>query len=486
MSAALAALVGILFVELLIQTGFVGTAYALLATSRKSTRVMTSRRISDHWKEKALLRYSRTMMVSTLRLALVLAVAGLGVWGIAFAAERLAGIDLFGFLATWQGLALSTAVAMAYAAVFRRGAIGGGQSATEQASAASEYSASDKLLHRLALSSPAVREMTLDLELAAGGKATTERTVEDRHVFVAGLARAGTTILMRSLYASGCYRSLTYRDMPFVLAPNLWRRIANIGARDKAAQERAHGDGIAVDYDSPEALEEVFWKTFCGDDYIHADHVGPHAPDAEVIDKFRDYVDAILRSADGAEPPAYLSKNNNSILRLPGIREAFPNSTIVIPFRDPLQQAISLRSQHRRFIADNEADPFAGRYMAWLAHYEFGANHLPFCFDTDELPELTRHDPDTLDYWLACWAHVYRHVMARAPADALFLSYERLCDPESGAWPALVSRLDLARRWPGASEQVFRLSRKDAGEQPDPRLSADAEAVHRELLTRSL
>ena len=43
-------------------------------------------------------------------------------------------------------------------------------------------------------------------------------------VFITGLARSGTTILLRNLYASNQFSSTTYEDMPFILCPNLWSK----------------------------------------------------------------------------------------------------------------------------------------------------------------------------------------------------------------------------------------------------------------------
>ena len=45
----------------------------------------------------------------------------------------------------------------------------------------------------------------------------------------------------------------------------------------------------------------------------------------------------------------YLTKNNNNILRLSSIRDNFPNSLIIIPFRDPINQSFSLMNQHILF-----------------------------------------------------------------------------------------------------------------------------------------
>jgi hypothetical protein len=86
-----------------------------------------------------------------------------------------------------------------------------------------------------------------------------------------GLPAPGTTILMREIHRTGQFGSLTYADMPFVLAPNLWARLSSKGSKPGTKAERAHGDGIEVDTQSPEALDEVYWRTFDGKTYIGAD-----------------------------------------------------------------------------------------------------------------------------------------------------------------------------------------------------------------------
>ncbi len=103
--------------------------------------------------------------------------------------------------------------------------------------------------------------MFFDIEKAMHGGDCPDAT-NGQHVFVSGLARSGTTLLMRMLHDTDEFASLTYRDMPLVMAPNLWRRLSGAFQKSMARQERAHGDGLQVDYDSPEALEEVFWRTF--------------------------------------------------------------------------------------------------------------------------------------------------------------------------------------------------------------------------------
>ena len=102
----------------------------------------------------------------------------------------------------------------------------------------SDYSFLDQLLHRVALQSAAVAEMRFDMDQRMV-RNDPEEVVEERHVFVSGLARDGTMVLMRNFYATGEFRSLTYRDMPFVLAPNLWRKMTQSSKKNVEKAERA-------------------------------------------------------------------------------------------------------------------------------------------------------------------------------------------------------------------------------------------------------
>lgn len=284
------------------------------------------------------------------------------------------------------------------------------------------YSGADKLLHRIALGSPALLEATFDIERAALGKRL--KTLEIRRpVFIAGLARAGTSILTRLLHAGGGFAAPSYRDLPFPLAPNSWARLG--GKRHVEASERGHGDGLTHDLDSPEAIEEVFWRAREGHRYLKRDGLAPIAPEAESLAAFRDYLRMVLLRHGGQR---YLSKNNNNILRLEGIATSFPDASFVHPFREPLQQALSLLSQHRRATALAEDDPFRRRFMTWLGHHEFGADRRPFLFDG--APAIDA-DAGHVDYWLQLWDAAYRALLA-APAVVqerqLFLDYDALCE----------------------------------------------------------
>ncbi len=291
-----------------------------------------------------------------------------------------------------------------------------------------------------------------------------------RHVFVTGLARAGTTILMREIHRTGAFGSLTYADMPFVLAPNLWAQISRKGQKPGVRAERAHGDGIEVDTQSPEALDEVYWRVFDGRSYIAADGLTPDAPEEDRIDGYRDLMRLVMRRTGTGR---YVSKNNNNILRLPALAAAMPEAVFLVPLRRPLDHAESLLAQHKRFL---DADAFTQDYMTWLGHHEFGATHRPFLFDG-----RPAGDPLTLDYWLAVWLAAYRALdTAEAGAEnILFVPYEALsADP--AVWHAVAERIGVT---PAAAGELRPITSKPAGPH-DASLAAEAEALHRKLSAR--
>ncbi|MEX0606804.1 MAG: sulfotransferase, partial [Halofilum sp. (in: g-proteobacteria)] len=67
----------------------------------------------------------------------------------------------------------------------------------------------------------------------------------DAPIYIAGLARSGSTLLLEVLSRHpdvGCHR---YRDYPMLFTPYGWRRfLARVPQQRRAPVERAHADGI--------------------------------------------------------------------------------------------------------------------------------------------------------------------------------------------------------------------------------------------------
>lgn len=294
-----------------------------------------------------------------------------------------------------------------------------------------------------------VLELTFDLERARFGKPAAALEAGPP-VFVCGLARAGTSITVRLLDAVGEFASPSYRDMPWPLAPNMWARAALRAGRRQVGGERGHGDGLEHDLDTPEAIEEVFWRCFEGDRYIRRDGLDPVRPEPETLDKFRSYVQLLMLSRGRRR---YLSKNNNNVLRLASLQRCFPAASLIHPFRHPLRQAASLLHQHRKACELHRADPFRRDFMRWLGHHEFGADQRPFLLPRRPDAELS---PSSIEYWLAAWVSVYSHLLDQTGAVAdrqTFLDYDRmLAEPERS-----LGRLEQATGLPWGSLDRGRL-----------------------------
>lgn len=286
------------------------------------------------------------------------------------------------------------------------------------------YGVLERWLHWLALEPSAVRHLSFELERQfALPKRSTLVTSPlnkitdpaDGAVYICGLARSGTTMLLRILDQIDTFRSLTYRDMPFVLMPNLWKQLTRHAPQRSMPAERAHGDGMLVDFDSPEGFEEVFWRTF-GTQTPDLRCLGTDQPSPEALTAFADYRALVANprtepSPENGIPRRYLSKNNNNLLRLRSLC-ADPTATVLLVYRNPVATARSLHRQHMRFCAAQTEDRFTRTYMGWLAHHEFGLDHLPFCFAVPEM-EVSRK-PEDPNYWLAYWNVVYQHILAQA------------------------------------------------------------------------
>lgn len=450
------------FVELFTRLGVSGRMAELKEIVFKVTHTIASPRISDCWKEKVLLRYALRLFLLSL-LIFVLFVGSFSPFFVISAFGIIFDTQVIKLALSIKGIVTSTVVAISYAMLKSR-------------RSENDYGAAAKILHQLVLGHPLVGEATFDIENLMYGSKSPD-VAAGKHVFVAGLARAGTTILMRKLYENGQFCSLTYRDMPFILAPNLWRVFTNFSPQQKEMQERAHGDGLKVDYDSPEALEEVFWRVFCGSDYIKENGLVPMSANAEIIEKFRSFIALVLKDHGNKH---YLSKNNNNILRLRSITEAFPNAVILVPFREPMQQAYSLMNQHRRFLRKHATDRFSKKYMSWLAHHEFGSDHRPFIFHGKP---NGREDTDTLRYWLKLWVNTYLYISENLPAQAILVSYESLCDDTAFVWERLAEKIDLF-----PYDNGIRLSKSlhQVEESLPPELLAQASTTYNDLRTRSI
>ena len=220
------------------------------------------------------------------------------------------------------------------------------------------------------------------------------------HVFVTGLARAGTThpptgACMRAANSARC-STQTCRSCSrpicgqasHVAPANPSRRsnaiMATVSPSTSIAQRR---------------LTKCFWRILCGKSYIRCRRLAPASSRARKPSRATAIIIRLVLRRRGRS--RYLTKCNNNILRLGTLAGAMPDCTFLLVIRAPLTHA------RQPFCASTVAlrrvtDQFRRDYIRWLAHHEFGIDHRPFRF-----ADCPVGDPNQFDYWLATWLACY-------------------------------------------------------------------------------
>jgi hypothetical protein len=349
-----------------------------------------------------------------------------------------------------------------------------------------DYSPLDRMLHRLAFSNRSVQLAAADMEHTLYGSRYRDIAIQ-RPIFITSLPRAGTTLLLEILSRIPGIATHRYRDMPFVMAPILWQEISRRFRKQSVLKERAHGDGMQVGYDSPEAFEEVLWHAFWPQQY-QPDCIIPWS-DNDINSEFTVFLTEhmqkiiALRTEGKTGINRYTSKNNANIARIGLLRRMFPDACIVIPFRQPVNHAASMLRQHRNFLARHASDPFSKKYMQDIGHFEFGQLHRPIQFGNT--PE---GDPETIEYWLSYWISAFEHILT-LQAQVQLVSFENLCAGGASAFGKIAERIGFATASDG--DDISSIFREPPDyhqkiEIRDNRLLERASELHRQLLETSI
>ena len=257
----------------------------------------------------------------------------------------------------------------------------------------------------------------------------------DRPVYVAGLARSGTTILLEAIAAQQDVVTHQYCDFPGVFTPYWWQggqgRIRNA----TVPQERAHADRLFVTPESPEAMEEMLWMAFFPD--AHNPQVS-NVLECETshprFEKF--YTDHIRKLILVRGGDRYASKENYNVTRLQYLRKLLPDVRIVIPIRHPVQHVASLMKQHRLFCEGERRHPRASAHMRRVGHFEFGLDRRLINVGNSAVIREIETLWDRGEHargWARYWASIYGFLAEQLAADSelnqasLVVRYEQLC-----------------------------------------------------------
>ncbi|HEV3009119.1 MAG TPA: sulfotransferase [Burkholderiales bacterium] len=241
-------------------------------------------------------------------------------------------------------------------------------------------------------------------------------------VFVTGLARSGTTMVLTLLAQADGVATHRYRDFPFLCVPLAWNWLQDRLGGGEQAVERPHRDRIRITKESAEAFEEPIWQDFFP--WVH-DAARCHVMDgreshAEFEAFFTSHLRKILWLRGGRR---YVSKGNYNLARIEYLARLFPTARFVVPVRAPLAHVRSLGEQHALFCRYAQGDARVPRYLAAAGHYEFGPQRRPVNFDPAKVGEIEaawREGDDERGY-ARQWAQAYAHV-DRLRSDAAIAS----------------------------------------------------------------
>ena len=310
----------------------------------------------------------------------------------------------------------------------------------------------------------------------------------ERPIYVTGLARAGTTIMLELLAGHGSVATHRYRDFPVVLAPMFWNRaFAHIYQEGTPPSERAHKDRILVTPDSPEAMEEVIWMRFFKDTHTTGiSQVLDGSTSNPAFARFyKEHIRKILLVRGGKPGRArarYLAKGNYNLTRLDYLLKLLPDARFVIPVREPRWHIASLIKQHRLFAAAEVRDPRILAHLNRAGHREFGQGRRAIDLGDGRAAaiEALWRDGEEVRGWARYWAMLMGFVadrVASSPtlaAATRIVAYETLCREPRAELEAVALHVGLDFSGAQLDAMAARLSLPTYY---DPGFSAAEEAV---------
>lgn len=290
------------------------------------------------------------------------------------------------------------------------------------------------------------------------------QTDVSRPIFVCGLARSGTTVLLEMLSRHPDTASQRYLDFPALFTPYWWNKYLALAKKQPSElEERSHKDGLMVSPESPEAMEEPLWMHY----FPHAHEASSTSVmDAEThnpeFEKF--YSDHMAKLLAVRGKSRYLAKGNYHVSRMGYLNKLYPGARFILPVRDPVRHIASSMKQHKLFEKGQVQSEKARVYLRQVGHFEFGVDRTPINVDearTQKVMELWSAGEEVRG-WAEYWAMIHDYIADvletnKAVRDAtMIVPYKDLCaQPESYA-KAISEHTDLAHsddmlRWASAT-----------------------------------
>jgi hypothetical protein len=269
-------------------------------------------------------------------------------------------------------------------------------------------------------------------------------------IYVCGLARSGSTLLHEVVADSASVATQRVKDYPMVFTPVWWRR-ATAKLPPRPPRPRAHGDGMTIAPDSPDALEEMLWMAFfpaCHDPAVNqVMHAGDRHPAFESF--HNDHIRKLLLAEAKTR---YAAKANYHVARLSYLARLYPDVKFLLPVRSPESHIASLIRQQQRFSRGQRRHRRALAYMRRSGHFEFGLDRRPMNLgDGARVAEIQRAwaSGDEVRGLAMSWDMVYGHLARTLASDervrsaSLVVRFETLCAEPASTLRAVLDHCQL-------------------------------------------
>ena len=274
----------------------------------------------------------------------------------------------------------------------------------------------------------------------------------DRPIYIVGLARAGTTIILEMLYKHPFLASHKYRHFLVPFLPHRYSRLVDISRFFIKPRERVHRDGIMVTRESPEAVEEIFWQDFFKNN--HNEEISNVMSGSMFNPNFEQfYRNHIRKLLINQRCSRYLAKNNYNITRLEYIHRIFPDVKFLLIIRNPVNHIASLIKQTSLFMELEKDYPLLADWHRLTGHSEFGHNQL--CINTGDneiihkIRKLWKNEKTYVKGWAYYWSSIYDYVMNLLDTNkeikdaVLIVRHEDLCDNPAKTIDKILSHTEL-------------------------------------------
>ncbi len=275
----------------------------------------------------------------------------------------------------------------------------------------------------------------------------------DRPIYVTGLARSGTTITTEMLMKHCTVATHKYLHMVMPYVPFIIQKLANIVPLFEDKLERLHQDRIVVDKESPEAVEEWFWKDWFSSIFREEkSNIFDNKDTNKSFERFyRYHIRKLIISQNASR---YVVKNNYNIARTEYLQKLFPDAKFIFLVRNPINHIASLIKQDYLFLEMQRKNP---RLLDWtkiIGHREFGSAKVSINLNdyetTKKIREMWDKKETYITGWAIYWNSIYSYLHKKLDSNkqlaqsSIIIKYEDMCGRSKEIIEKIISHTELS------------------------------------------